>query len=160
MIAGPKQHAPAFSIQPAKSEHAAQIRDLVLGSGLNPTGLDWDHFLIALTPDGEFIGCGQIKPHVDGMQELASVAVAPKWRGRGVGSALIQALTDLDPGDLYLMCQSYLGPLYEKFGFHAISETEMPTYFRRVSKLGGVLANLAKAGEHLLVMRRLPTANG
>jgi hypothetical protein len=35
----------------------------------------------------------------------------------------------------------------------------MPTYFRRVSKLAGVLANLAKTGEHLLVMRRLPIAN-
>jgi hypothetical protein len=31
---------------------------------------------------------------------------------------------------------------------------EMPTYFRRVSKLAGVLENLSRAGESLLVMKR------
>lgn len=148
------QNVPSFRIQPATAAHASQIRDLVLGSGLNPTGLDGDHFLVALTPDGEFIGCGQIKPHVDGMQELASVAVALEWRGRGVGGALIQSLIDSHPGELYLMCQSYLGPLYEKFGFQVIRDDEMPKYFRRVSKLPGVLTNLAKGDEHLLIMRR------
>jgi N-acetylglutamate synthase-like GNAT family acetyltransferase len=158
MISGPKQHAPAFSIQPAKPEHASQIRNLILRSGINPTGLNWERFLVGVTPSGEFIGCGQIKPHADGTLELASVAVEPKWHGRGVARAIIDALLVTHRGELYLMCQSSLGPLYEKFGFYAISETEMPTYFRRVSKLAGLVANLAKANERLLVMRRLPTS--
>jgi hypothetical protein len=51
------------------------------------------------------------------------------------------------------MCTSNLGPLYEKFGFHEVHEADMPTFFRRVSKLGGVLANIA-IGERLLVMHR------
>ena len=160
MTSGSKQSAPAFSIQLARPEHASKIRNLILRAGINPTALKWERFLIAITPHGEFIGCGQIKPQSDGTMELASIAVELAWRGRGVARAIIDSLLASNPGELYLMCQSNLGPLYEKFGFHAISETEMPTYFRRVSKLAGVLANLAKAGEHLLVMRRLSTANG
>jgi len=154
MSSGPHQRPPAFSIQNAQSQHGSQIRKLVLSSGINPTGLDWQHFLVALTPNGDFIGCGQLKLHADGSTELASLAVTPAWRGRGVARALIEALLASHPCDLYLMCQSSLGPLYEKFGFRAIGQKEMSTYFRRVSKLAGVLENLRKAGEHLLVMRR------
>ncbi|MEX2144619.1 MAG: GNAT family N-acetyltransferase [Anaerolineales bacterium] len=154
MNAGPKLPPPAFSIQKAYAQHAAPIRKLVWASGINPTGLDWQRFMVALLPQGELIGCGQLKPHADGSMELASLAVAPAWRGRGVARALIELLLNAHAGHLYLMCQSSLGPLYEKFGFHAIRASEMPTYFRRVSKLAGVLENLSKAGEKLLVMQR------
>jgi hypothetical protein len=154
MIAGTKQPGPAFSVQSAKAEHASNIRRLVHASGINPTGLDWRRFLVAIAPDGELIGGGQIKPHADGSTELASIAVKPTRRGRGVARAIIQALLASYSGELYLMCQSSLGPLYAKFGFRTISEPQMPTYFRRVSKLAGVLQNLNRAGEHLLVMRR------
>ncbi len=153
--------SPAFSIQSAKPEHASKIRNLIFRSGINLTALNWERFLIAITLHGEFIGCGQIKPHSDGTKELASVAVETKWRGRGVARAIIESLLASHPsGELYLMCQSDLGALYEKFGFHAITEVEMPTYFRRVSKLAGVLSNLAKTGEHLLVMRLPPNTDG
>lgn len=154
MIVGPKQPAPAFSIQPAKSEHASQIRDLVVRSGINPTALKWERFLVAVAPAGEFIGCGQVKPHSGSVWELASLAVAPAWRNRGVARAIVESLLAAHPGELYLMCQSHLGPMYEKFGFHAIPQSEMPTYFRRVSKLVGVALNLRRANETLLVMRR------
>ena len=154
MSSGPHQRQPAFSIQKAQAQHSAQIRELVRSSGINPTGLDWLRFLVAVTPEGDFIGCGQLKPHADGSLELASLAVSSAWRGRGVARAVIEALLAAHPGDLYLMCQSSLGPLYEKFGFHAVGEKQMPTYFRRVSKLAGVIVNLRKAGEKLLVMHR------
>jgi len=148
MSSGTHQPAPSFTVQKAQSQHASEIRSLVLSSGINPTGLNWQRFLVALTPESEFIGCGQLKPHADASLELASLAVTPAWRGRGVARVLIEALLALHPGELYLMCQSSLGTLYEKFGFHAIDEKEMPTYFRRVSKLAGVLENLRKSGEH------------
>jgi len=144
-----------FTIQPATPDHASKIRSLILRSGINPTALKWERFLVALSVDGGFIGCGQVKPHTDGTMELASVAVEPTWRGRGVGKAIIRALIDTHPGVLHLMCTSNLGPLYEKFGFQALAPEEMPTYFRRVSKLGGVILNLARTGETMLVMRRL-----
>lgn len=154
MSAGPHQSPPAFSIQPAQERHAAAIHSLVRASGINPTGLDWPRFLVALTPQDELIGCVQIKPHHDGSRELASLAVQPQWQGRGVARAVIEAMLKGQSGELYLMCQSHLGPLYEKFGFSAISEKEMPTYFRRISKLAGVIVKLRATGEHLLVMRK------
>jgi N-acetylglutamate synthase-like GNAT family acetyltransferase len=146
-----------FTIHRASAAHSSKIRDLILRSGINPTALHWERFLVALTADGDFIGCGQVKPHADGTLELASLAVEPEWRGRGVARAIIEQLLTSCPGELYLMCQSHLGPMYEKFGFHVISKDEMPTYFRRVSKLAGVIVSLRKANEKLLVMHRPAT---
>ena len=143
-----------FRIQTANEDHAIPIRRLVRSSGINPTSLDWRRFLVAMDADGRLVGCGQIKPHHDGSQELASLAVIPTWRRRGVARAIIEALLAEHQSDLYLMCQSSLGPLYAKFGFEAIDEAQMPTYFRRVSKLAGVLENLRKQGEGLLIMHR------
>jgi hypothetical protein len=51
------------------------------------------------------------------------------------------------------MCESSLGPLYEKFGFRGISYDEMPRYFQRMSKLAGLVATLARREERLLVMK-------
>ena len=51
------------------------------------------------------------------------------------------------------MCQSSLGPFYEKFGFHAISYEEMPRYFQRMSKLAGLVTALARREERLLIMK-------
>ncbi|NJN43373.1 MAG: GNAT family N-acetyltransferase [Anaerolineae bacterium] len=86
-------------------------------------------------PAGEVVGCGQIKPHADGSTELASIVVTPPWQGQGIARSIIEHLLETHHGDLYLMCQSSLGPLYEKFGFQAISEGEMPAYFRRIKHL-------------------------
>jgi N-acetylglutamate synthase-like GNAT family acetyltransferase len=143
-----------WRIRPATADQAAAIQQLVRSSGINPTSLDWRRFLIAINDEEALVGCGQIKPHADGSQELASIAVQPNWRGRGVARALIEALLKQQDGDLYLMCQSSLGLLYEKFGFATIGEDQMPTYFRRISKLAGVLAAVRSQGESLVIMRR------
>jgi len=143
-----------FTIRPARKENSLEIKQLVLTSGLNPTSLNWRNFYIAEDTEGKFIACGQVKAHVDGSLELASLAVKKSWRHKGVGSALIKKLLEIYPGELYLMCQSSLGSLYEKYGFQTISEAQMPKYFRRVSKLAGLLENLRKQGESLLIMRR------
>lgn len=141
-------------LQPATESHAAAIRQLVTFSGINPTGLDWRRFVIALDDAGELVGCGQIKPHRDGTRELASIAVTPPHRHQGIATALIQRLIEGEEGDLYLMCQSSLGPLYERFGFQSIGEDQMPKYFRRISQLAGVLESVRRQGETLLIMLR------
>jgi hypothetical protein len=51
------------------------------------------------------------------------------------------------------MCESSLGSLYEKFGFHSIDYDEMPRYFQRMSKLAGLVVSLARREERLLVMK-------
>ena len=143
-----------FSLRPATEEDSPAIHDLILEGSINPTGLDWRRFTLAVTPEGEVIGCAQLKPHRDGSVELASLAITETWRGRGAARALIEYLIQQHDGTLYLMCQSSLAPLYEKFGFRRLARDEMPTYFRRVSKLVGLAEVLIQRGETLLIMRR------
>jgi hypothetical protein len=51
------------------------------------------------------------------------------------------------------MCESSLGPFYEKFDFRAVPYEEMPRYFQRISKLAGLVTSLARREERLLVMK-------
>jgi amino-acid N-acetyltransferase len=145
--------AEAYRIRLAVEGDFPAVRALILKAQINPTGLDWRRFLVA-EAEGEIIATGQLKPHRDGSMELASIAITEEWRGQGIARTLIERLIAGHDGVLYLMCQSSLGSLYEKFGFEAIDEEEMPKYFRRVSKLAGLAEALIQRGETLLVMRR------
>lgn len=141
------------TIRPARETEAAQIRELIYLVGINPTGLDWKRFVVAVNDRDEMIGCGQLKPHSQEVLELASIAVYPEHQGKGVARAIIEYLLKDSPRPLYLMCQSSLGPLYKKFGFRSIPYDEMPRYFQRISKLAGLVTTLAHREEHLLIMK-------
>ena len=141
------------SIRPARETDTAPIRDLIYLVGINPMGLDWKRFVVAVNDRDEMIGCGQLKPHGQEILELASIAVYPEHQGNGVARLLIEHLLKDSPRPLYLMCQSSLGPSYEKFGFQAISYQEMPRYFQRMSRLAGLVTTLARREERLLIMK-------
>ncbi len=143
------------SIRPAHENDAVRIHDLIHLVGINPMGLDWRRFVVAVDERDEMIGCGQLKPHAQGILELASIAVYPEHQGKGVARAIIEHLLKDSPRPLYLMCESSLGPFYEKFGFQGISYPEMPRYFRRMSRLANLAASLAHRKERLLIMRLL-----
>jgi N-acetylglutamate synthase-like GNAT family acetyltransferase len=117
-------------LRPARKEEFPAIRALIYAVGINPTGLDWRRFIIAVTPEGELAGCGQVKPHADGSRELASIAVRPGFRLQGIARAILSRLLAENPPPLYLLCRARLGPFYERFGFRAIQLNEMPLYFR------------------------------
>jgi N-acetylglutamate synthase-like GNAT family acetyltransferase len=142
-----------YSLRPALETESAVIRDLIHQVGINPMGLDWRRFLVAVTPEGQVIGCGQLKPHGGGLLELASIAVLPEHRKLGIARAVIEHLLDDSPRPLYLTCVSSMGPFYERFGFYALKPDEMPRYFRRLSQLAGLVFTLAQRGETLLVMK-------
>jgi N-acetylglutamate synthase-like GNAT family acetyltransferase len=143
------------TIRSARESESRQIVDLIHLVGINPMGLDWKRFVVAVNERDEMIGCGQLKPHgADAdILELASIAVYPEYRGQGIARAIIEYLLKKSPRPLYLMCESSLGPLYEKFGFRGISYEEMPRYFQRMSKLAGLVTTLARREERLLVMK-------
>jgi amino-acid N-acetyltransferase len=143
-----------FYLRKASASDSRAIRKLVIAGGINPTGLDWRRFVVAVSEAGEVIGCGQVKPHGDGSQELASIAVAEEWRGKGAARAIIERLLEDNPDELYVMCRSGLSGLYEKFGFRAIQAEEMPRYFQKVSRLAGLVGVLRRDGESLTVMKR------
>ena len=123
-------------------------------SGLLSWDLDWRRFLVAVDAQEQVIGTGQIKPHgaKADIHELASIAVAPEYRGLGLARAIIEYLLKDSPRPLYLMCESSRGGLYEKFGFRDIPYDEMPRYFQRMSKLAGLVTSLARREERLLIM--------
>jgi amino-acid N-acetyltransferase len=147
-------HLTKFSLRPATAADAAAIRSLVYAARINPTGLEWRRFVVAISPEGEVIGCGQIKPHSDGSRELASIVTAPGWRGNGVARAMIEHLIDINPGPLYLTCRLRLGPFYEKFGFRMVGADEMTPYFRKLSRLARLLHFIGSGNDRLLVMYR------
>jgi N-acetylglutamate synthase-like GNAT family acetyltransferase len=143
----------AYTLRPARESESSQIKDLIYLTGINPMGLDWKRFVVAVNEQDELIACGQLKPHGTEILELASIAVYPEYRGRGLARAVIEYLLKESPRPLYLMCESSLGPLYEKFGFYTIPYEEMPRYFQRISRLAGLVTTLARREERLLVMK-------
>jgi len=144
-----------FTLRSARESEAGQIKDLIHLVGINPMGLDWKRFIVAVNDQDQIIGIGQIKPHGANAEilELASIAVYPEHQGKGAARAIIEHLLKDSPRPLYLMCESSNGSLYEKFGFYEILFDEMPRYFQRLSKLAGLMSTLARRDEHLLVMK-------
>ena len=143
-----------YQLQPATEVDATAIRALIHLVGINPMSLDWRRFVVAIAQDGSLIGCGQIKPHRDGSDELASIAVHPDWRERGVATAIIEYLLNDRQGELYLTCRAGMGPFYEKFGFQSVMGDELSPYYKRLTRLVGILGKMRLAGEGLLVMKR------
>jgi N-acetylglutamate synthase-like GNAT family acetyltransferase len=142
-----------YSLRSALESESAQIKDLINLVGINPTGLDWKRFIVAMNENGQVIACGQIKPHRVDIRELASIAVTPEYRGQGLARAVIEMLLSENPRPLYLMCMSHNGPMYEKFGFQVINGRQMPRYFARIKKLFNVADVFRKSGEELFVMK-------
>jgi len=153
-----------FALRPALAEDFPSIKALIRAVQINPMDLDWRRFVVACPTDSrEIIGCGQLKPHRDGSWELASIAVVPEWRKRGVARALIEYLvqryaeereTAQRPTLLYLTCRASLEPFYLKFGFTTMVEAAMPRYFRRIHRIVRVLNRAGLVDEQILVMVR------
>ena len=143
-----------FTLRPATQADFPAIRRLIHEVQINPMGLDWRRFSMAVDANDRLVGCGQVKQHQDGSLELASIAVLPEWRKQGVARAIILHLLETHPRPLYLTCRGRLGPFYEKFGFQEVTASaELPPYFRRITRLVKVFQRLRLSHEHLLVMR-------
>ena len=142
-----------IQVRDARADEAGLIKQMVRAEHLNPLSLDWQHFRLAVLAEGEIVGCVQVKTHRDGSRELASLVVQPRWRRRGIARGLIEACLSRNRGELYLTCRAGLGPFYQKFGFAPVALEQMPPYFRRISRLAGVLVGLSRTQEGLLVMR-------
>ena len=142
-----------YKIRPALESESDQIKALINLIGINPTGLDWKRFIVAVNAEGRVISCGQLKPHGADVLELASIGTLPEYRGQGIARAVIEELLRESPRPLHLMCIAHNGPMYEKFGFHIIEFKDMPRYFQRIKKLFDVTDAFRRSSEELLVMK-------
>jgi predicted GNAT family N-acyltransferase len=96
-----------------------------------PPDLEWDGLdeecvhALALTQASEPIGCARLLP--DG--NIGRMAVLKSWRGKGVGSALLNALVSkaaeqaLDR--VYVHAQTYMKKFYQHHGFKRIGDEFM-----------------------------------
>jgi N-acetylglutamate synthase-like GNAT family acetyltransferase len=142
-----------YKLRSALQTDSGRIRDLVIEVEINPSGLDWRRFVLAVDDQDSLLGCGQIKPHGNAVLELASIAVRAKYQKQGIARALIEHLLAGSPRPIYLMCPSSMGAFYEKFAFHKLDYDRMPRYFQRVSRVAGVMEALDEVGETLFVMK-------
>ncbi|MGD0173258.1 MAG: GNAT family N-acetyltransferase [Anaerolineales bacterium] len=143
-----------ISLRPAAAADERAIRAIIRGEGLNPLSLHWQNFLLAEDSQRKIVGIGAVKQHADGSRELASIAVLPEWRGRGVASAVINALLSRESRPLYLTCRDTMTGFYERFGFREIGVGEMTPYFRRLFRILGIVIRAIHAGRKPVVMKR------
>jgi len=147
----PGMSAPAaISLRPAQAADSPHIKALIHSENLNPMGLDWQRFILAVDEQGRMIGCGQVKSHGDGTRELGSLAVIPECRGQGVAATIIHYLVQANPGVLYLTTRSELGTFYQRFGFRRVYQDEMTPYFKRIYRIAAALKKLGLFGEQEL----------
>jgi N-acetylglutamate synthase-like GNAT family acetyltransferase len=145
--------AASFSLRLATKADFSEIKALIRQVRINPTGLDWHRFTVAVNGPGQMIACAQLKPVPGGLTELASLAVRPAFRHKGIARALIEHLLADAPRPVYLTCRSGLEKLYEKFGFQVLEADETPHYYRRLQRLAGIFMGLTRRNETLLVMK-------
>lgn len=140
-----------FHLRRATERDRARIRRLIWRVHINPFGLDWRNFIVAVDAKGRFLGCGQLKPHGPRTRELASIAVVESARGRGVAQAIVARLTASGPRPLYLICLPELMPLYARFGFEEGDSRPLPPHFRRIRRFAR-FARLLRRSRAAVVM--------
>lgn len=141
-----------FVLRPAVEKDFQTIKRLIRETGINPTGLDWHRFVVAESANGEFAGCGQLKPHSGGVVELASIAVVVGQRRQGLAGMIIRKLLELPKRPVYLTCRSSLETFYARFGFHKVNNEKLPKYFAGIAHLAGIFRSVGLIRVELLVM--------
>ena len=129
-------------IREAVAADAPAIRGLVGQAQLNPLDLNWRRFLVA-DDHGQIVACAQVRVHHGGTRELASVAVASSYRGRGVGRAIGEAAIAREPvRPLYLYTESRTEAFWARFGFRRVEGDAIPRDMRGSLRIARVVTAL------------------
>ena len=120
-------------VRPARTADVRAIRALVdtysrdgrlLSKATVTLFEDIQEFLIAEF-DGEVVGCGALHVMWEDLAEVRTVAVAPAYARRGIGSVLLTALMERarEVGVQRVFCLTFMVRFFEAHGFVEIGET-------------------------------------
>lgn len=142
-----------FNLRAATAADHPTIKQMVRGAHLNPFGLNWRRFTLAVTNSDEIVGCIQLKSHRGGTDELASLVVAKGWRRMGIARRLIEYLQETAEPPLWLMCAYRLTKFYAPFGFQQVRLGQpMPGYYRWMLRLAFVFNRVGPVEQQLAIM--------
>jgi len=119
----------SIRIEPASRSDLAAILNLLTQSRLPHDGLS-EHLTTAIVAreDQEVIGSAALELYGTAAL-LRSVAVAPAWRGQGLGQRLTRAALELarhhGVRDVYLLTET-ADSFFPKFGFSRIDRSQVP----------------------------------
>ena len=85
-------------------------------------------YVVAVSADGDVIGCGSLKVYSQTLGEVAGLAVADGWQGGGVGRAIVTALLE-DARQLGLVETFALTrkpEFFTRMGFDRTEKTRFP----------------------------------
>jgi amino-acid N-acetyltransferase len=153
-------------LRPATRADEPAIHALVRTERLNPSGLDWPNFTVAVGEDGAIVGAVQLRSHADGSRELGSFVVASDARGRGIGGRLIDVLLKRphSPSNtpVHMITASAHAGHYRRWGFRLIEPQQAPRAVRfnyRMGRLARVLSLLrGEPPRHLVILERSSSA--
>jgi amino-acid N-acetyltransferase len=126
--------SPQVVIRPALPADVHAIRDLVapyatarilLAKELVGYYESVQEFLVADIGDRDVVGCGGLHVLWEDLAEIRTLAVAPQWRSRGVGHALLDALIERARGLglRRLFCLTFEVDFFTSHGFVPIEGT-------------------------------------
>lgn len=150
--------AAPVAIRPAAPHDQDPIRALVRGERLNPTGLDWPHFIVAEDERG-IVGAVQLRRHADGARELGSLVVAPAARGQGIATRLVDTLLAPQRDSVLMITDGAHAGHFRRWGFRTIDAREAPRSVRfnhRMGRLARLLSLLRRLPPRRLVVLQRP----
>jgi N-acetylglutamate synthase-like GNAT family acetyltransferase len=119
----------ALTIRRATERDELAITSLVRSEHLNPIGLDWRRFVIAVDAAG-VAGAVQLRRHPDDARELGSLVVRPDARGRGIAARLIDALLATAGARVLMITGAAFAAHYARWGFRRIEPARAPRTVR------------------------------
>ena len=122
-------------IRRAREEDQQAITAKVRKARLNPSGLDWQGFVVA-EQGGRIVGVVQLRRHPDGTTEMASMVVDADARGRGTGARMIDLLLAEESGPVYAVLDRRYVDHYARWGFVPAEPDRLPAPIARTLRVG------------------------
>lgn len=133
------------------------ITRLVHSERLNPHGLVWQNFVVAIRGTA-LIGAVQMRQHPEGSRELGSLVVSREQRGQGIAGRLIGALLTRHPGPVHVITRDANAVHYDAWGFERIDTRDAPRTVRRHRLMGQMVSVMSlitgRRPRRLVVLRR------